>query len=166
MLSWILTMCEANSFNICTVYCQCSICIVWLKCIKRVILIGIHPATYFAVPYSMRREGGVYTAPTRSTTPSVATSWSIAESTWTVLVGFSHVKVGHPHPTPGPTSCVGLVTILVSCIARGCALYPVLSWCTPGRDRLARVSWVLERPFRRQNLLWDYLLEVHLLLLL
>ena len=89
-----------------------------------------------------------------STAPSVVTSEKCSKIH---LDSVGRVKVGHLHPPPDPTSGVGLVTILVTGIACGCGLYPVLSWCTPGRDIpvLARISGVLEWPlsFRKQNLL-------------
>ena len=141
---WSLSMSQTHSFYIKIVYCNSTIVIVGVECIWTTILVSFDLPTHSGVLDSVERECGGHTA-----TPWSATCpfwWCNQSESWrAVLVGISHVKVGHPHPAScAVTASPGHVTVLQVSISSSSILNPVVSWRRVLLDELTRRSWTKE----------------------
>lgn len=110
MFPWIVPMCNADTIYVHTVNGSLPIIVIGLEGICGMVLICSDSATDFLILHPINWEGGSHTACSWSPTCSLWGSYQ-SEPLWAVLVGVSHVEVGHPHLPPSvcyhstPWSC-------------------------------------------------------------
>ena len=111
MLAWVSAMCQAHSSHI-SVFYGIAVVVVWIESICVPVLVGSDPSTHLPVLNTVAGEGdggATVSSITSITTPDVCPQ---VKSRGTLLVGVSHVYVGHPHPTSSRVAAV-LVHITV-----------------------------------------------------
>ena len=143
MLSGIVAMCDTYTINVYSIYSDMAVEVVRSKTICLILLVANSPSTYFLISDSMNWEGGWHTPRTTIWSPTCPLWWSdCSEALWTVVVGVSHVEVGHPHPSSsGTTTSPGHVAVNLICISTSRPLNPVV-------PRWAALFYVLTRWYR------------------
>ena len=112
MLAWVSAMCQAHSIHISVFYGDAATAVVCIESTCVPVLVGSNPPTHLPVLNTVAGEGdggATETSITSITTPDVCPQ---VKSRVTLLVGVSHVYVGHPHPTSSRVAAV-LVHITV-----------------------------------------------------
>ena len=117
MLAWVSAVCQAHSSHISVFYGDAAIVVVWPESICVLVLVGSNPSTHLTVLNAVAGKGdggATYASITSITTPDFCpqVKCPLLKSRGTLLVGVSHVYVGHPHPTSSRVAAV-LVHITV-----------------------------------------------------
>lgn len=135
MFPWIVPMCNADTIYVHTVNGSLPIIVIGLEGICGMVLICSDSATDFW--YSIPLTGKVVDTQPALGLPHVSYQ---SETWWAVLVGVSHVEVGHPHPPPSATTAL----LVMSQYSRD--PYPVL------------VLWIQYQP---EGLPWQCSMYLH-----
>ena len=126
MFPWIVPMCNADTIYVHTVNGSLPIIVIGLEGICGMVLICSDSATDFW--YSIPLTGKVVDTQPALGLPHVSYQ---SEPWWAVLVGVSHVEVGHPHPPPSATTALpGHFAVLQRPIPSLGTLDPIPAWGT------------------------------------
>ena len=105
-------MCQAHSIHIYVFYGSAAKVVVWIESLCIPILVGSNPSTHLPVLNTVAGEGDGGATNASITFITTSEVCHLLKSRGTLLVGISHVYVGHPHPTSSRVAAV-LVHITV-----------------------------------------------------
>ena len=112
MLAWVSAVCQAHSKHISVFYGVAAIVVIWIESTCVPVLVGSNPSTHLSVLDIVAGEGDGGATDANITSITAPEVCPLSTSRGTLLVGVSHVYVGHPHPTSSRVAAV-LVHITV-----------------------------------------------------